>query len=172
MNISAIIRKIQRTDNLDKKSVVASVFDELQKMYPSKAEILQTVKEAVCDNIDGPANFVPFYISSDSDYELMNKFLAKFGLNLVKGESGSLYISWSKQLAEENEDELKRILHDLHDVDDHNLLYEVFKIFEIAYPEKQLQLVFGDEFKAKKNALYLNKQAYCIYDGAVYLLAE
>lgn len=172
MKISAIIRNIQKSD-FDKKSAITSVFDELRIMYPStKAELLQAVEKTVCDNIDGPANLVPFHISSGSDPGLINKFLAELGLGLVQGDSGVFYISWCKQLTEENEDELEVILHDLHDAGQKGFLYEALSIIQKCYPEKEFQLLSGNQLRALKTALASSKNLYPIFDDALYLLAK
>lgn len=171
MDISAIIRKVQHSTDIDKVSVVTRVFDEMQNIYPSEAQILQIVEKTVCDNINGSANLVPFFLN-DADFEKTNKFLAGLGLGLAQAGSGLFYLSWSKKLVEENQDFFKRIINELHDAGRQGFLYEVFEIFKLVYPEMEFQLHFGDSIRATKNAVELKKNVYCIFDETIYLLAK
>ena len=170
-NVAYKIRRIQQgtSDNQDKVKEVRDLFSVLIKKSADTALILQAVQNAVCDNITTNSNLVPMALPCGFDADEANLLTYNLGLYISKGESGTVYLSWSRQMFDTD---IEHWCQMLHEAGHEGLLNEEFERLKRYNPENKLDLIFtSSEEDANKMAEVLGKNAYCVFKDAVYLLS-
>ena len=102
MNISAKIREIQLSESTQKIQDVKKLFNSIKHLNHDVQffTFLQIVEQAVCDNINSIGNIVSIELPSSISLEQAQKHSRSLNLGLIKGGSGTLYLSWCRPLQE------------------------------------------------------------------------
>ena len=167
-NIAYKIRRIQH-ESPNKIEETKALFSELIQKSAETAEILQAVQDTVCDNICTNSNLVPMLLPAGFTAEEANKLTSRFGLYISQGGSGTIYLSWSRQIFDAD---IERWCEMLHEAGHQGTIDEEFKRLERYHPENKLKLIFTScEQDVNKMAEILGENVYCVFQDAVYLLS-
>ena len=167
-NIAYKIRRIQY-ESPNKIEETKALFSELIQRSAETAEILQAVQDTVCDNICTNSNLVPMVLPAGFTPEEANKLTYRFGLYISQGESGTIYLSWSRQMFDAD---IEHWCEMLHEAGHQGTIDDEFRRLSRYHPENKLQLIFTScEQDANRIAEALGENAYCVFKDAVYLLS-
>lgn len=169
MNLSYKIRKIQNSESESKVRDVQSIFDNLISNCIKEICLLRTISKVVSSNVEGIQNFDDFALPKGISYEDAQVIGARYGLKIIQGGSGTIYLSWSRSLEESEEESLCKRLYEAG----HNGIIDVeFNRLKNLFPEKKLELLFTSGVNAERKAKMLEKRAYPIYEDTIYLLCK
>ena len=118
LNLAPIMRKAQRKtspeDIMHCRNTISNLLSELQAnglssyfsgpLAENEKKFLNTVFKTLTGYLDSIENLVPLFFQYFLDLELerAKELTLTFGIHLVDGSSGLLYLSWSKGVFDED----------------------------------------------------------------------
>ena len=169
MSLSSDLRNIQNSESYNKVDHVHEIFGELISDCIDEIRVLQVISKIACKSIDGPQNFDELILPRGVSLEFGKNIGRKYGINISEGGSGTIYISWNRSLDEE---EVEQLCNRLHEAGHKGLIYEEFDRLKALFPERKLELCFTTHQDAERKARLLDKKAYPVFKGAIYLLSR
>lgn len=118
LNLAPIMRKAQRKTSPEDitycRSIISNLLNELEAnglssyfsdpLAENEKKFLKTFFKTLTGYIDSIENLVPLFFQYflDLDLDRAKKLTLTFGIHLVDGSSGLLYLSWSKGVFDED----------------------------------------------------------------------
>ena len=164
MDLSQIIRDIQKSEFEDKTRKIQDLFEEIYLKFPEQRTLLQVVEKAICDNLTDTVAKID--LPEDISAVEANKFTFKnLNLIIVAGHLGN-YLSWDPKFVEDYL--IKSICDRLFEST--SILQEVKEI-QKEFPQMEIQLLLTANLcSALDISLKFKKDIACVEKDTVFIL--
>ena len=118
LNLAPVLRKAQRKNSAEDiiycRNTISNLLSELEAnglasyfsdpLSENEKKFLKTFFKTLMGHIDSIENLVPLFFQYflDLDLERAKEITHTFGIHLIDGSSGLLYLSWSKGVFDED----------------------------------------------------------------------